>query len=143
LRPTSVTVCALLGWWLRLAGPHVKIELGRVAEDLLMQAAQPRSRLDAELGVQQAAGLLIGLQRLCLAAGPVQPAHSQTLQAFPVGMLLHQAGQPGGDGGMPSERQVRGYPILQRGQPHPVQPRTFPARDGHFQPVEDSSAPQR
>jgi hypothetical protein len=57
---------------------------GRVTgEHPLVQLPQPRARLSAELLDQDPAGVLIGGQRLGLAAAAIQRQHQQAVQVLP------------------------------------------------------------
>jgi hypothetical protein len=74
----------------RQLGPHpLHPERGVLAQDRVVQGAQLGRRLDADLVDQRPAGLAIGLQRLGLAAGPVEREHPLRVQAL-AQRVLHQ-----------------------------------------------------
>ena len=55
-----------------------------MGEDLLLELAQARPGIEAELVGEQGPDALVGRQRVGLAAGPVQRGDQQLPQAFPI-----------------------------------------------------------
>jgi hypothetical protein len=91
-------------------------------QDLLLQPRQPGAGLQPQLLAQDLPGAPEGLQCLGLPARPVQRHHQLAPQAFPERMLGHQPFQLRGQRGVPAHGEVGLHPVLQDGQPHPLQP---------------------
>src|SRR4051794_12666470 len=64
-----------------------RVEGGVLSEDRLLELAQRASGLDPELLDECSSRLLVGLERLRLAARPVQRNHQLATQALPQRML--------------------------------------------------------
>ena len=86
-------------------------------EDLLVDAAQLRPRIDAQLVGEHAAGRLVQVQRVGLATAGVEGAHQLRAQPLPERILRDQALQLDHDRGVLAAKQVRLDPVLHRRQP--------------------------
>ena len=92
-------------------------QLRVVNEDLLVDAAQLRSRIDAQLVGEHATRRLVQVQRVGLAAARVQGAHQLRNQPLPERILRDQAFQLDHDSAVLAAKQVRLDPVLHRRQP--------------------------
>ena len=63
-----------------------RVQIGILQQDLLLQAAQPRRRHDAELLAEHLAGRPVGAQRVGLTAAPVERHHVECPEFFTVRM---------------------------------------------------------
>ena len=92
-------------------------QLRVVNEDLLVDAAQQRPRIDTQLVGEQAAGRLVQVQRVGLAAVGVQGTHQLRTQPLPERILRDQAFQLDHDSAVLAAKQVRLDPVLHHRQP--------------------------
>jgi len=92
-------------------------------QDRLVQRAQLRARVQAELVAQPAAELLVGGQGLALAARAVERAQVCRAQTLSPRVRGHEVGQLACDEGALAERQPRLGEVLQRRQPLLLEPR--------------------
>jgi hypothetical protein len=92
-------------------------------QDLLVQVAQQRAGLDAQLVDQLPPRRAVGGQRGGLLPGPVQREHEQLVQPLPQWLGRGQRLQLDHDLAVPPQVQVRVNPGLERVQPHLGQPR--------------------
>ncbi len=96
---------------------------GRVVrQQLLLQRAQLRAGLGAQLVDQHVPDRLVGRQRGGLLAVPVQGQHQQAVQPLAKGLLAGQLAQLGDHLARPAQVQVRVDACLQRLQPQLGQP---------------------
>ena len=102
-------------------------------QHLLVQAAQPLPRLDAELTDQVLACLAEDLERLGVPPAAVQRQHQQLAQRLADRVLPDQAGELGAQLPVPAQRQRGGRVPLHRRQPQLRQPLAFGLgeRPGH------------
>jgi hypothetical protein len=125
----------------RRSGPReVQGRIGR--EDLVVQAPQLGTGLDAEVAGQHAAGVVEDGQRLGLPAEPVERQHLQDAHPFPVRVERDQPGQLG----HPVRVLADGQPDLDapflHGQPQLDQALPLGGGERAGQPVERLPAPQ-
>ena len=98
-------------------------ELRVLAEDRGVQFAQPRARLDAELGHQHRPGAAVCLERFGLSPRPVQRGHQEPAGPFAERMLRHEPLERGNDVDVAPEGELRLHPTLEREDPQLLEPR--------------------
>ena len=86
-------------------------------EDRLLQVAQLRARLDAELADEPLARVLVGVERLGLAAAAVEREHQLGGEALVRRVLGHQPAQLADDLGVPAGGDVGLDAARERGDP--------------------------
>ena len=72
----------------------------------MLEPLQLGARLEAELGVQQAAGLRVGLEGIALPAGAIQRQHPMGGQTLAQRVLLHERAELGNERFVTAEAQV-------------------------------------
>ncbi len=100
----------------RLGFEGLRIELGILAQDRVVQIAQRRSGLDADLLDQRRSRLPVGLQRLGLAARAVEREHALRLQSLAQRVARDEHLEFREDLAMAARRQVAVDRTLGRGQ---------------------------
>src|SRR6476619_6655488 len=84
-------------------------------------------RLEPELLVQQPPARAVDLERVCLAAAAIEGQHQLAAQAFPQWLLAHEPVELGNQLRVAPQRELGLDPLLERGQPLLVQPRSLGA----------------
>ena len=100
------------------ARPGLDLQDGIGLQDALVQLAQGRAGLDAELVDEAAAGVQVGGQRGGLLPGPVQGEHQQLVHLLPQRLRRGQGRQLGDHLVVPAQVQVGVDAGFQRRQPH-------------------------
>ena len=106
------------------------LERGVLGEDRRLQPLQLGARLEPQLVDQRRAGAAVGVERVGLAARAVEGEHEVGVQALAVRVLGDQRLQLGDRVAVAAEREVELQPVLERGQPHAVEPRALGLRRG-------------
>ncbi len=113
------------------------------AQDRLLQTAQLRAGLEPQLGDQEAAGVLVGRQRLGLPPGTVQGEHELGMEPLPQRVLAHQPGQLLHQRGVAASGKVGLDALLQQPEPPLLQAPRRLAQHVHLAQVrERRAAPQ-
>ncbi len=108
-----------------MGGPQPRqpgVELGVLGENRLLQLAESRGGLDSELVDQAAACLPVEVQRLRLAAGPIEGQHQLAARPFAQGLPLEECLQLGHERTVTPLGEVRVDPVLERLEPQLFQP---------------------
>ena len=94
-----------------------------VREDRLLDPLQLGARLEPELADQHAAGVGVHIERLRLAARPVEREHQLDTETLAVGVLAHQPAQLADELGVAADREVGVDPRLYCLEPFLLEPR--------------------
>ena len=92
-----------------------------MVEDGFLETLQGVVRLEAKLLVEQATAGSVDLERVRLTARPVQSEHLQAPQPFAERVLADELVELADELPVPSERELRIDPLLQRLQPELVE----------------------
>src|ERR687898_1021099 len=90
---------------------------GILCQDRPLQLPERRAWLDPQLIDQRAASRLVALERVGLAAAPVQREHQLQVEALANRVLAHQRFELADQRRVLAEREVRLDSVLERGQP--------------------------
>ena len=123
--------------------PHrLRLDVERcvLTKDRALERAQLRGRLEPEL-VERVPDLGVGVERLGLPAGAVEPEHQQAEQPLPQGMLGRQPPELR-DVQRVTERQHRLGAILDRRHAQVVEPVALASRRGVLDTGERGAAPE-
>ena len=102
-----------------------QVEGGVLAQDLLLKAAQSRSRVDAELRGEIVADPPVSAQSVRLTAGAVQGQHQMTPELLPEWLPAYQVLKVADELGVGAERQLGLRSPFQRRQPEFFEPGRF------------------
>jgi hypothetical protein len=94
-------------------------------EDVAFELPQRASRFEAELLGKQPSPVLIGLERLRVAAGPVESEHQLSPRPFSQRVLGHEALELADQVGVAPQREVGLDPFLERPEAQLSQPCDF------------------
>ena len=106
----------------RPRSPSRRAELRVLLEDLALEPPERLARLEPELGGEVLPAVLVHLQRLRLATGPVQRQHELTAEALAERVALDERLELTDQLVVPSEREVGVDPLLERGQTELLEP---------------------
>ena len=98
-------------------------------EDRLLQAPELGPRTQAELGVERAHRIAVGVQRLSLASGAIQAQHQLGTQALPQRLPRHKRLELADELYPATKREVGLYAVLDRGGPHLLETGDFGRRE--------------
>ena len=93
-----------------------------LAQDRLLELSQRQAGLDPELLDEQAPGVSVDLQRLCLAAGAVERAHQLATQLLTEWMRGHERLELSDEIGVPAEPQLELDPLADHREPEILEP---------------------
>ena len=99
-----------------------ELERRVVAEDRLLELLQRLARVEAELVDERGARVLVGGERVGLAAGAVEREHQQAAQALAQRVLAHERLELGHGLGVAAEREVGLEPLLERDEAQLLEP---------------------
>ncbi len=119
------------------------LERGVLGEDRRLQPLQLGARLEPQLVDQRGAGAAVGVERVGLAARAVEGEHEVGVQALAVGMLADQRLQLGDRLPVAPEGEVELQPVLERGQPHALEPRALAGGAAEQLDVGQRQAPEQ
>ncbi len=114
-----------------------------MVEDGSLEALELIVRLEPELLVQQPPARAVDLERVCLAAAAIEGQHQLAAQTLPQRLLAHEPLELGNQLRVPAERELGLDPLLERGQPLLLQPRSLGAGERVAQLGQRRSTPQR
>ena len=141
-RPANSTVtvrrdgCALAG--------RGGVERRVVAQDRLLQLAERRPRLEAELLVEHAPRFPVRLERLGLPAAAVEREHELPAQALVEGVLLDERLELGNEVDVPAEVELGVDQVLRRRQPQLLETGDLDGRERLVDEIgERRAAPER
>ena len=114
-----------------------------MAEDRALELAQSRARLQSELLVEHLPRVPVGLERIGLAAAAVEGEDEVAAQPLAERIARDQAGQLRDQLAVSPELEIGLEPILERGETQLFQRRHLGGGEGHVQPGERHSPPER
>ena len=112
-------------------------------QDPALELTQTLRGLDAELVVELLPERLVRVERLGLAARPVERQHQLLPQPLPQGVARGERVELGNEHRMPAERQICVDPLLEEPEPHLLEPGGFGRRERLVQLGERRPAPER
>ncbi len=98
------------------------LERDVLTKDRLMEFAELRARLDPELLDEGVTSLLVCLERLGLASGPVEREYQAAAQVLPERMLTDECLELADERGMSPEPEFRLDPLLKRREAQLLEP---------------------
>ena len=112
-----------------------------VRQDRLLERLQALARLEPELLVEQAARLLVRVERLGLATRPVEREHELAADALAKRVPGDETFQLGRDRGVTAECELGLDPLLDRRQPQLLEARDLGLREGFVGEVGQRGSP--
>ena len=112
-------------------------------QDPALELTQMLRGLDAELVGELLPERLVRVERLGLAARPVERQHQLLPQPLPQGVARGERVELGNEHRMPAERQICVDPLLEEPEPHLLEPGGFGRRERLVQLGERRPAPER
>ena len=125
--------------------PAAEVEvLGVLEQDLLVEALQWLSGLDPQLVDEQASGLLVDLERVCLAAAAVERQHERGAHALAQRMLARERLELGNERGVDAQLELGVDALFERGEPQLLEPHDLGLREQLVLDVDErAAAPER
>ena len=114
-----------------------------MAQDRKLELAQDGARLEAELLVEHPARLPIGLERLGLAAAPVEGEDQVAAQTLAQAVAGDEAGELGDELAVVPQLEVGLEPVLECGEAQLLQRGRLGVGERGVEPVERDAAPER